>query len=310
VAVQGRPDQAALQLAIDRGYFAKQGLDVQTVQIDSGAQMVPSLATNQVQVGNGAPSAALFNALNRGIDIRLVADYAHVGNEQDTTLALLVRKDLLDSGAVKTAADLSGQPIGIGTIKGTVSDLLWDAVLKKEHLNAADFDVSYLPFPDILSALGSKRLAAGTLTEPLATQAAATGVAEVLYPAGAVIPGATLSVLQYSPAFAREQPEAATKFMVAYLQGVRDYYDAFHLQKNREDAISLLTKSLSVKDPVVWQTAGPEFIDLNGKVNVDDLVHQANFYASQGTLEGPVPDIARYVDTQFVDAAVKTLGAR
>ncbi len=79
VAVQGRPDQAALQLAIDRGYLAKQGLNISTVQIDSGAQMVPALATNQIQVGNGAPSAALFNALNRSVDIRMVADYAHVG---------------------------------------------------------------------------------------------------------------------------------------------------------------------------------------------------------------------------------------
>src|SRR5437868_6762912 len=41
LAVQGRPDQAHLQLALDRGYFAEQGLDVETVQITSGAEMVP-----------------------------------------------------------------------------------------------------------------------------------------------------------------------------------------------------------------------------------------------------------------------------
>src|SRR5262245_42180194 len=41
VAVQGRPDQAHLQLALDRGYFTAQGLDVETVQITSGAEMVP-----------------------------------------------------------------------------------------------------------------------------------------------------------------------------------------------------------------------------------------------------------------------------
>src|SRR5262245_1980515 len=55
LAVQGRPDQAHLQLALDRGYFAEQGLDVETVQITSGAEMVPALATDQIQVGNGAP---------------------------------------------------------------------------------------------------------------------------------------------------------------------------------------------------------------------------------------------------------------
>src|SRR5690348_4493724 len=79
VATAGRPDQAALFLAIERGYFARQGLDVETVQFTVGAEMVPALATNQIQVGNGSPSAALFNALGRGVNIRMVSEFAHVG---------------------------------------------------------------------------------------------------------------------------------------------------------------------------------------------------------------------------------------
>src|SRR5262249_1174912 len=73
----GRPDQAALELALRRGYFEQEGLDIQTVQANTGMEMLPSLATNQLQVASGSPNAALFNALNRGIDIRLVADFAH-----------------------------------------------------------------------------------------------------------------------------------------------------------------------------------------------------------------------------------------
>jgi hypothetical protein len=70
----------------------------------------------------------------------------------------------------------------------------------------------------------------------------------LLYPVGAVIPGALLSVLQYSPQFAAEQSDAATRFMVGYLQGVRDYTDAFVLGKDRDAAIDTLLQSLSPKD--------------------------------------------------------------
>jgi len=307
--VQGRPDQAALELGIDRGYFKRQGLDIQTAQITDGAQMVPSLSTNQVQVGNGAPSVALFNALNRGIDIRIVADYAHVGPKGDTTLSILARKDLMDSGAVKSMADLKGRTIALGATPGTVSDYIFQRALDRDHIQASDMTVKYLPFPDTLSAMGSKVVDAGLLTEPLVTQAVAQGIAKVLYPGGDLIPGTYLSVLQYSADFATKQPDAAGRFMVAYLQGVRDYNDAFLDKKDRDAAIKLLTEHLSVKDPRVWETSGPEYIDPNGRVNMDDLKRQGEFFVQQGKLTA-VPDFGKYLDASFAAAAVKQLGAR
>jgi NitT/TauT family transport system substrate-binding protein len=311
VAVQGRPDQAGLQLGIDRGYFAKQGLNIVPVQIDSGAQMVPALATDQVQVGNGAPSASLFNALNRGIDIRMVADYAHVGGPDDTTLAIMLRKQVADSGAIKSITDLQGRPFGMGTVKGTASDYMLGGALKKANVTWTDQSgIQYMPFPDILAGLGSGKLDAGALTEPVVTQAVQQGIATVFLPSGQAIPGAHLSVLQYSPAFASNQTDAGKRFMVAYLQGVRDYLDAFFGNKDRDAAIKQLSTSLSLKDPKIWALAHPESIDPNGKVNLDDLKAQAQFFSAQGTLQGGVPDIAKYVDTRFAEAAVQQLGTR
>jgi len=311
VAVQGRPDQAHLQLALDRGYFTAQGLDVETVQITSGAEMVPALATNQIQVGNGAPSAALFNALARDVDIRIVADYVHVGPPTDTVLAILVRKDLADSGAVRSLADLKGGRVfAAGTVPGTVSDMLYNKALAKEGISGDGIQVQYLPIPDIYAALGNGRVDAGTLTEPLTTQAVQQGIATVLYPAGAVIPDAILSVLQYSPQFAAEQPDAATRFMVGYLQGVRDYHDAFVLKKDQEAAIATLVQSLSPKDPQMWRTAHYATIDQNGVVNVDELRSAAEFYLQRGDFAGPMPDFTKFVDPRFAEAAVQTLGRR
>ncbi|HEY7066582.1 MAG TPA: ABC transporter substrate-binding protein [Chloroflexota bacterium] len=189
LAVQGRPDQAHVQLALDRGYFTAQGLDVETVNISSGAEMVPALATNQIQVGNGAPSAALFNAMTRGLDIRLVADYAHAGPPDDTVHAIVVRKELWDSGAVRGLADLkSGRVFGGTSVPGTLSDRLFYKSLAKEGANADGIQIEYMPIPDIYAGLGNGRLDAGTLTEPLTTQAVQQNIATVLYPVGDSVP--------------------------------------------------------------------------------------------------------------------------
>jgi NitT/TauT family transport system substrate-binding protein len=311
VAVQGRPDQAALQLALDRGYFTAQSLDVETVLITSGAEMVPALATNQVQVGNGAPSAALFNAMTRGVDIRIVADYAHAGPPTDTVHAIVVRKDLWDSGAVRSLADLKGGRLfgGVG-VSGTLSDRLFYKALANEGANADGIIIQYMPIPDIYAGLGNGRLDAGSLTEPLTTQSVQQGLATVLYPVGAQIPGAILSVLQYSPQFATEQPDPATRFMVAYLHGVRDYHDAFVLQKDRDAAIDMLVQSLSPKDRRMWETAHYMTIDQNGAVDVNDLRDSAEFYLQHGDFAGPIPDLSKFIDTRFAEAAVQILGRR
>ena len=146
------------------------------------------------------------------------------------------------------------------------------------------------------------------MVEPLVTMGEQKEIARVLVDGGTVYPGGELSVFYFSPGFAKNK-DAATKFMVAFLQGARDYYDAFFLGKGKDEAIKLLVQYLPVKDPALWQTSRQN-TDVNGHVNVDDLKYQAAFYKSQGYVTGAVPDIDKQVDTEFADAAVKILGRR
>jgi NitT/TauT family transport system substrate-binding protein len=308
LGISGRPDQAFLELAIRRGYFEQQGLDVQTVQGSSGEEFVSSLAANQLQVASGSPNAGLFNALNRGIDIKLVADFAHVGGAEDRTVAIMVRRDLLESGAVKTVADLKGKTIAAGPGRAQYPDVLYSKIFAAAKMTPADVTITQLNFADSLAAMGSKRIDAAFMVEPLVTQAEAQNIAKVLVPGGAVDSGAELSVVFYSAEFAK-QTDAATRFMAAFLHGARDYYDAFFLNKDRDAAIKILTQYLPVKDPKMWENSR-QFTDLNGRINVADLKRQAAFYKEQGNITGPVPDIDKFVAPQFAEAAVKSMGER
>src|SRR5690242_9315547 len=116
VGASDRPDQAALYLALYRGYFEKQGLAVELIPAATGADFLSGLGMNQIQATTGSLTAALFNALNRNIDIRIVADYAHVGTENDQTAAIVARADLIDGGALKSPADLKGRSLGAGPV--------------------------------------------------------------------------------------------------------------------------------------------------------------------------------------------------
>jgi NitT/TauT family transport system substrate-binding protein len=308
LGISGRPDQAELELALRRGYFAQEGLDIQTVQATTGQEMIPSLAANQLQVASGSPNAGLFNALNRNIDIRIVADFAHIGDAKDQTVAIMVRADLMDSGQVKTYADLKGRSLSSGPGPGQITEVVFQKLFDQAKITRTDVDIKYINFPDTLAAFASKTLDAAFLVEPLVTQAEKQNLARVLAPGGALAPGAELSIVLFSPEFAKDKA-AGTAFMIAYLRGVRDYYDAFFLGKGRDDAIALLTQYLSVKDPKMWENSR-QFTDLNGRVNVADLKSQAAFHVARGTVSQPVPDIEKFLSPEFSEAAVKKLGAR
>jgi NitT/TauT family transport system substrate-binding protein len=293
IGVTGRPDQAGFELALRRGYFADRGIVIETVEASAGQEFVAALASNQIQVTSGSPNAGLFNALDRGIDIRIVADFAHVGGPDDRTVSIMVRTE----------------PVGFGPGRGQYPDVFYAKIFDIAKIATSDVTPVTLTFADSAAALASGRLDAAFMVEPLVTQTERQNIARVLVVGGAIDPGAELSIVTYSPEFAR-QSDAATRFMTAYLLGVRDFYDAFFQNRDRDAVIALLTKHLSLKDPTLWADAMRRHTDLNGRVNIDDLKRQAALYKQQGNLSGPVPDIDRYVDASFAAAAVKIIGAR
>lgn len=310
VGVTDRPDNAALMIAKARGYFTRQGIDLDLVGGGNAAQdFVASLSLGQIDVTDGSPSAGLFNALSRGIDIRIVGDWAHVGGKDDSTFALVGRADLMDSGALKGPDGLKGQAVGVGPVHGGINDILIDGALRLGGLRPGDIDQEIIGFGDGIAALSSHRVAATLLIEPLVTLAAEKKVGRVLVPIGAVAPGAELAVVYYSSAFAA-RTDLATRYMAAYLEGERDYADALIGGKDRDAVIGLLVKNTSMKDAALWAKIAPQHVDLNGGVNVADLKKQAEFYQQAGMLSGPVPDIDKYVDPRFAEGAVKMIGKR
>jgi NitT/TauT family transport system substrate-binding protein len=307
LGVSGRPDQAFLELAIRRGYFEQQGIAIETVPANSGNDLVAPLALNQIQVASGSPNAALFNALNRGIDLRIVADFAHLEGPDDGLVSIVARSDLLDTGAIRTAADLRGKRISLGNGRGQYSYMLTNTILEQNHISWSELDVKNLNFENTIAAFSNRAIDAGFMIEPLIAAAERQNIARILVKGGAVEDDAHLSILLYSSEFAG-QADLATRFMVAYLRGARDYRDAFIRKQAQDAAIAILVKYLPVKDPDVWKAAMPQHTSVNGRLNVADIKRQAAVYVKLGDVRGVVPDIDKFVDTRFAQAAVRLLG--
>ena len=96
-----------LWVAQERGFFAKNGLDVQTVYIPGSATLIASLNSGDLQLGYTGATATLGAAVG-GLDLKILAAFASY-----------VQTDLVVRPDIKTPADLKGKRIGVTSIGGT-----------------------------------------------------------------------------------------------------------------------------------------------------------------------------------------------
>jgi len=165
---------AGTYIAIEKGYFAEQGLDIETVRFATTAEETAPLAAGQLDVGGGATSAGLFNAIARGVDIKMVADQGH--NEPGRPgNALIVRRAAVDSGQLSGIADLRGRRIAIASISiGVVSDVR--AYLAQAGLTLSDVQLEQMAFPDMMPSLANGSVDATIIVEPFMTLVQQSGV--------------------------------------------------------------------------------------------------------------------------------------
>lgn len=309
VGIANASSDVGFFIADKKGYFKQEGLDVSFFPFDSGAKMVAPLGNGQLEVGAGSPAAGLYNAIARGIEIKIVADKGSTPPGYGYQ-PLLVRKDLVDSGRFKTLKDLKGMKIA-GSATGSASTSTLNEALKKAGLKYNEVERVFLGFPQHVMALQNKAVDAALTTEPSATKAVQSGAAVRVMGDDVIYPNHQLAVVLYSGTFIKTNPDAARRFMRAYLRAVRDYNDALKDGKiagpNANEVISILTEYTNIKDAEVYRTISPQGCNPDGSVHVPSLKNDLQFYKDEGLIQGNVT-VEQALDSSFVEAALKDLG--
>jgi NitT/TauT family transport system substrate-binding protein len=306
VGIIGATSDSGFFIADERGYFKEQGIDFQIVPFQSGPDMVAPAGNGQIEVATGAPSAGLFNAIARGIPLRIVADK---GSQRRGFVfsSLVLRKDLLESGAIKSWADLKGQKLALAGL-GNSGHVFLDRAVHRGGLTWRDIDLTMLSYADMGAALANKSIYGGVAIEPFRTQWPSRGIGGYLPDDAEVYLDQQAAVVMYGPQFIQTQLDVARRMMVAYLRGVRDYNDAFVKRVNRDTVVDILIRRTTLTDRSLYDQVGFPALDPNGGVLTQDLQVQQDWYVENGYQTSRV-DIATTVDQQFAEFAVSQLGA-
>jgi NitT/TauT family transport system substrate-binding protein len=298
---------AGFFIANDKGYFKDQGIELEISRFDSAARMVAFLGTGQLDLGGGAPGAGLFNAIARDIPLKIVADKGHIAPGHGFE-AIIVRKDLWDKGGFKSAADLRGKKVALSS-RDIVPEVDLDTFLRSGGITINDVNVVTMAFGDMQAALSNGSIDAVQAIEPFVTQIVEKGIGVIWKRNDEVVSRQQVAVVLYSPKFASYNPGLARKFVLAYLKGVRDYNDAF-VKKDpaaKKEVVQILIRNTPVRDAALYDKMVMPGLDPQGRVNLDALNGQQNWFLGKGSQKTRV-DLSKAVDNQYVDWAVKQLG--
>ena len=297
---------AGLFVAYEKGYFREQGINLVMKQIPrAGAQMIPFLATGQLMVGCGNLNAGLYNAIANDIPLKVVADKGTV-TPKHGYLALLVRKAHVDSGRYKELKDLKGMTVAV-TARGVSQEIVYEKYLQKAGLTLDDVKFVILSWADMNVALSNGAIDATIQVEPLVARAVEKGIATRVMGDDEVYPNQQSAVIMYSPVFIEKQPELAKAFMVAYVKGMRDYYDAFEKNKDKEAVIKILMKHTKVKDRATYDKVATVGLHHDAMLNVATMKQDAQWLHDKGYVKH-MPNVDGIADLTFVEHAKEQLG--
>lgn len=291
---------APLYVAIERGYFAQQGIDVELITTPGGVSSFAVLAGGRAEVVIGGLGASLFNAAARGLDFKVVGP-VHMEKPPVST-PLVISKKAWDSGEIRSVKDLRGKKVSINVI-GSATEFWLHSALLRGGLTIDDIQLVAVNFPEVPAALANGAIAAGLLGEPLATLAEEQG--QIVRLSEDFINGIQVTAVYYSGEFMRAQPKLAIGFMVAWLKACRDLYGDGY---KRDDVAAIVEKYTRVPAAVV-KKARPPFHEPNGKMNLNDFRRLQDFFRKRGELTYDKPlEPSAYIDTSFVRQALQVLG--
>ena len=140
-----------LRVAMAKGYFKEQGLNVEPIFIRGGPVALAAMVSGDADFGSIGGAQAVIRARSRGLDVSIIGSISNTTNYA-----------VVGSKGIKTVADLKGKIVGV-TGAGAFSDFAIRTYLKKSNMEP-DKDV-------ILRAVGNTTMRAAALEAGLVAAA-------------------------------------------------------------------------------------------------------------------------------------------
>lgn len=267
-------DTAPMQAAIKKGYFAEEGLEIDTKRTAGGAVGLPALAAGQVQITFSNIVSIVLGA-KQGLGFEVIAAGSGTG-DAPPDLAGVVAKS---GSGIKSGKDLEGKRIAVNTR----NNIIWLYARAWVQATGGDPDkVTYLevPFPQMIDALRGNRVDAAFVVEPFLSSGLKSGAAKLVgWPYATVGKHIPVGMYAMTKSYIQAHPGVAERFVRAYNKGV----DWINANKGSKEWLEMISGYTRMKPELLKGLNLPLFEKTVDPAGIDEVI---GLMSKHGMIEG------------------------
>jgi len=196
------------------GYFKEEGIATTTQRVQGGTVGIPGLIAGSFDILY-SNSVAVLTALERGIDLRIVAEGTRIPVKPPDPAALLQRK----GEGLHAGKDLEGKTIGINA-KFDIQWLIAQEWVKKTGGDPSKVSYREMPLPSMLDALANQQVDAVVAVDPFLAIGLGDPRFELLdWAQSKVMPGMPSSLWVISGETANTKPDLIRAYVRGFNKG-------------------------------------------------------------------------------------------
>lgn len=270
-------DYAPFFIAKDKKFFDEFGVDVTLSPKGDTAETIQMLASGNIEAGGATWGASLFNALDRGATVAIIATMAKMPQTTPSPSPFMVSQVAWDAGT-RNVADLRGKRVGIPGPGGFGMFSVAKA-LEKGGLTVDDVEAVFLPPPATAAAFANGALEAAWSIEPFAGQLEKEGLGRRLVEDHTL--GTELGMIAFNQDFVTQNEDAVVRFMAGFLKAAR-------LLDNggwNDDEILAIVAKYTGTPPESLRGIPYTVRSEDGAIDIASVREQEAFFRQRGALE-------------------------
>ena len=289
--------QSILTLAVQQGFFQKEGLDVEIDDVIGTPAIIAAMRAGDVDVGIINSSDVIKLQAQKTLEMRVI------GSPNGRNFWMIISRD-----SIGALGDLRGKAYAISRV-GSEDHSLALTVLMAKGVDPSEINFLALGVPTIrVQALAANQIAATTTTVGTwVTIQNQPGLKVLVSPDDFWNTAPLMSnVSTVTVGVARDKSEALRRYTRAMIQAARYY------AQHKDEWVRDFGKIRSDIQPTdlarLWDQF-PSAWAVNGQLNLSTLQKTSDYlYATGDFKDVPHIELKEWVDTQFVDGALAQLG--
>jgi len=292
---------AASFVALERGYFAEAGLDVELRFFQAAQPMAVAVAAGDVDYAVTAISGGLISLAEKGAA-------KVIGGALSESPGIDGQKILVSDAAFQAGADapskLDGKSFGI-TQAGSSFHYMAAQIAKKEGIA-----FKYKPLqktPAVIGAIKSGQIDAWTIVPHIAKPLSASGAVHIIGNVSDYIPDYQVTTVFTSAENAANERAKTEAFLSAFSKGAADFNAALVDRTAGDAAADEMVKLIHkyVYTDRTFEKAAPSIINgamrinADAKMNMDSISNQLEWFKAEGLVKDSIT-LDTLVDSSYV----------